>query len=110
MVVIFNEKKLIVSIVLFFLLVLIFSIENYSIMGYSILFFEEMVYFLKKNLIFEMKNISVYCWFLICVMDFWVSVFYFGFLGIFILSLIGGLFVCVDFFRVVKLIEKLYFK
>lgn len=55
------KKKLIVSIVLFFLLVLIFSIENYSIMGYSILFFEEMVYFLKKNLIFEMKNISVYC-------------------------------------------------
>ncbi|XP_052700839.1 uncharacterized protein LOC128177943 [Crassostrea angulata] len=84
--------------------------SNNKTLFYNITILEKLVESLKRNLTIDMKNTSAYRRSLTCATDPRASASHLGFLGIFILSLTGGLFVCADLSRVVKSTEKLYFK
>ncbi|XP_065940482.1 uncharacterized protein [Magallana gigas] len=84
--------------------------SNNKTLFYNITILEKLLESLKRNLTIDMKNTSTYRRSLTCATDPRASASHLGFLGIFILSLTGGLFVCADLSRVVKSTEKLYFK
>lgn len=62
---------------------------------------------LKRNLTIDLKNTSAYRRSLTCATDPRASAAHLGFVGIFILSLTGGLFLCADLSRVVISTKKI---